>query len=80
MAGAAQFAERHIRTPETKEFFKTSEFGVWLVGVIALLIAAAASDNLNAPLAWTLVTAISFAYIISRGVAKAGTKRDDRRF
>src|SRR4051794_41629008 len=28
-AEAAAFARRHIRTPETKEFFKTSEFFVW---------------------------------------------------
>jgi hypothetical protein len=32
---------RHVKTPETKEFFKTSEFLVWVLTVVALLIAGA---------------------------------------
>jgi hypothetical protein len=75
---------RHIRTPETKPFFMTSEFLVWLVTVIALVIAGAVvgsgdhGDVLRANLVWILFTAISFAYIISRGISKAGTKYRDR--
>ena len=79
---AADVVGRHIKTPETKEFFKTSEFMVWLLTVVAILIAAAvtggddrAADAFGASHAWTLVTALSFAYIISRGISKAGTKR-----
>jgi hypothetical protein len=72
---------RHVKTPETKEFFKTSEFGVWLVTVVAIVIAGAvidASSNgdvLRADLVWKLVTAVSAVYILSRGIAKAGTRR-----
>ena len=73
---------RHVKTPETKEFFKTSEFLVWLLTVAAILIAAAiiggddnARDAFGASHAWTLVAVLSFAYIISRGIAKAGTRR-----
>lgn len=82
---AGQMADRvgrHVKTPETKEFFKTSEFAVWLLTVLALLIAGATigdngggDDNLRAGMVWTLVTATSFAYIISRGISKAGTRR-----
>jgi hypothetical protein len=71
--------QRAVRTPETKPFFLTSEFLVWLVAVIALFIAGAATgddngDDLPASLVWILFTVISFAYIISRGISKAGAK------
>jgi len=72
---------RHIHTPETKAFFKTSEFAVWVLTVIGLLIAGAVVDSsdgsadvLRANTVWLLITVISFAYIISRGISKAGTK------
>ncbi len=72
-----EFARRHIRTPETKEFFKTSEFGVWALTVIAVLIAGLVTDELDPASVWTLVVATSFAYMISRGIAKSGTKHHD---
>jgi hypothetical protein len=81
MADVAQTVQRAVRTPETKPFFLTSEFLVWLFTVIAVLVAAAVTkrgtggaDVLDAGAAWALVTAIGFAYIISRGISKAGTK------
>jgi hypothetical protein len=79
----AQAFGRHVRTPETKPFYKTSEFMVWLVTVLGVLIAGATIDNsdhgdvLRANLVWVLVTVISFAYIITRGISKAGTKYQD---
>jgi hypothetical protein len=43
-------------------------------GVIgAILIAAAVSDSLGDVRAWTLVTVVAAAYIVSRGLAKAGS-------
>ena len=74
-AAAQQVVQRHIRTPETKEFFKTSEFMVWLLTVAGLLIAGLVSENLFSDGVWTLITVISLAYIISRGIAKSGAKR-----
>jgi len=70
---------------ETKNALKTTEFFA-MVGVnAAILIAAWASDSLNDVRAWTLVAAVSIGYIISRGLAKSGSKyvggednRDDR--
>ena len=79
---AADFA-RSIRTPETKPFFKTSEFLVWALTVLAVLIAGAVEGGddggggFGATTVWTLVTVISFAYVISRGISKAGQKYDD---
>ena len=72
---------------ETKLSLKTTEF--WAMGgvIAAILIAAAVSDSLDDVRAWTLVTVVAAAYILSRGLAKAGStytggddplNRDDR--
>jgi hypothetical protein len=39
----------------------------------AILIATAVSDSLGDVRAWTLVAGVAAAYIISRGLAKAGS-------
>lgn len=76
-AEAAAFSRRHLRTPETKEFFKTSEFMVWAVTLLALVIAGAANEVFDGGRVWLCVTIVSAAYIVSRGIAKAGTRRGD---
>jgi hypothetical protein len=58
---------------ETKWAPLTTEFWAMLVLIIAVLIATAVSDSLNDVRAWTLATIIGAAYIISRGIAKAGS-------
>ena len=59
-----------------KPFFLTSEFFVLLGVILALVIAAAVSDSFDAPRMWTLVTVLGGAYILSRGLSKAGVPRD----
>jgi hypothetical protein len=76
-AEAAEFSRRHIRTPETKEFFKTSEFFVWGLTFLAILIAGAASDTFDGSRIWITAAVVSAAYILSRGIAKAGARRGD---
>lgn len=76
-AEAAAFSRKHIRTPETKEFFKTSEFMIWALTAITLLIAGAASEQFDGGRVWLYFTIASAAYILSRGIAKAGTRRGD---
>ena len=78
---------RLARGDETKNALKTTEFFA-MVGVnAAILIAAWVSDSLNDLRAWTLVAAVAIGYIISRGLAKSGSRyfgdedplnRDDR--
>lgn len=69
---------------ETKSALKTTEFYVWLVVSIAILIAAAVTDNgdddqrFGADHAWLYVAIVTAAYIVSRGLAKAGVHRDER--
>ena len=61
-------------TDETKHALKTTEFFA-MVGIIgAILIASWVSDSLNDVRAWTLVAAVAIGYMISRGLAKSGTK------
>ena len=59
---------------ETKPFFLTSEFFAPLLAIIAMSIAVATAGNFDAPRYWTLITVIVSAYVISRGIAKSGTK------
>jgi len=66
--------ETKVAHNETKLSFKTTEF--WAMGgvIAAILIAAAVSDSLGDVRAWTLVAGVAAAYILSRGLAKAGTR------
>jgi hypothetical protein len=62
------------RGDETKNALKTTEFFA-MVGVIAaILIASAVSDSFGDRRAWTLVAAVAIGYIVSRGLAKSGSK------
>jgi hypothetical protein len=59
---------------ETKVSFKTTEFWAMAGVIAAILIASAVSDSLGDIRAWTLVAAVAVGYMISRGLAKSGTK------
>jgi hypothetical protein len=58
---------------ETKWSLLTTEFWAMLIVVVAILIATAVSDSLNDTRGWLLVTVVATGYIVSRGIAKAGT-------
>jgi hypothetical protein len=45
-----------------------------VVIVVGLAIAMGALDNFNADRGWLLITVIGAAYMIARGLAKAGTR------
>ena len=59
---------------ETKASFKTTEFWAMAGVIAAILIASAVSDSLGDVRAWTLVAAVAIGYMVSRGLAKSGTK------
>jgi len=59
---------------ETKNALKTTEFFAMVAVNAAILIAAWVSDSLNDVRAWTLVAGVAVGYIISRGLAKSGSK------
>ena len=62
---------------ETKLSFKTTEFYAMVGVIVAILAASAYSDSLGDVRAWTLVAGVAAAYIISRGLAKAGSSYTD---
>jgi hypothetical protein len=70
----ATSSETRRTIDETKHALKTTEFFA-MVGIIgAILIASAVSDTFGDRRAWTLVAAVAIGYMISRGLAKSGTK------
>ena len=72
--GAHAPATTRSTQDETKLSLKTTEFWAMAALIVAILIAAAVSDSLGDVRAWTLVTAVGIGYMISRGLAKSGTK------
>ncbi len=67
---------------ETKQSFLTTEFWIYVAAVAVVVIAAfwpgAATNglNINNPTqAWWYLTILTGAYLLSRGLAKAGTAR-----
>jgi hypothetical protein len=57
---------------ETKWAVLTTEFWTMIVVAAAVLIATAVSDTLQDTRGWLLITILGAAYIVSRGIAKAG--------
>ncbi|MDG4766983.1 hypothetical protein O7632_23210 [Solwaraspora sp. WMMD406] len=93
-AGMQQMADmnagmRPAVTPgtETKSAFKSTEFYVYLIAVVGVLLAsqvisadvdgvqgtAGAGDPFPASTAWWYVALLTIGYVVSRGLAKAGS-------
>jgi hypothetical protein len=75
---------RRTSTTETKAAFKTTELIAYVVVALGVLIASAIVDQnedgqgFGADKAWLYVTLLTIGYLISRGLAKAGSyDRDD---
>jgi hypothetical protein len=69
----------HRRSTETKASFKTTEFFAYVAAVIGVLIAAGVVDEANAgglgaKQAWLYVTVLTVGYMVSRGLAKSGSR------
>jgi hypothetical protein len=67
---------RRVST-ETKASFKTTELIAYVVAVIAVLIASAVVDSgsdFGAQEAWKYVTFLTIGYMVSRGLAKSGSR------
>jgi hypothetical protein len=66
---------RGRRYTETKEGFKTTEFMLALAAIVAILIATYVADaDLGANDGWKYIAWVAAAYIVSRGLAKLGTR------
>ncbi|HET9444370.1 MAG TPA: hypothetical protein VFO65_13655 [Acidimicrobiales bacterium] len=83
LAGAEREATTTGRTPavydtrrtETRRAFKTSEFWVFVAAAAAVLVTTYTDndDTLTEWRGWLLFCAVAVAYIVSRGIAKAGS-------
>jgi high-affinity Fe2+/Pb2+ permease len=88
----ARTSVRRLAT-ETKQAFKTTEFWAMVGVIVAILVAAAVTkggdtapgtDEFIARQAWLYVAIVAVGYMISRGLAKSGSRdpydadRDDR--
>ena len=68
-------AARRIST-ETKSSYKTSELIAYVVAVIGVLVASALVDasDFGPQEAWFYVTLLTIGYMVSRGLAKSGSR------
>ena len=74
-ASRAHSKEENFPGTETKAAFKTTELIVYVLAVLGVLIAAALVDNnFGADPAWRYVTYLTVGYLISRGLAKSGSR------
>ena len=79
--GGVGATARRLAT-ETKAAFKTTEFYAYLVVLVGLLIAGIATkagdghpDRFIASQVWLYATILTVGYMISRGLAKAGSRQ-----
>jgi hypothetical protein len=75
MSGYGGYGRQRQSYPiETKPFFLTSEFVLSLLAWFGLLITTLVNDTIDARRFWELTVALLIGYMLSRGIAKSGTK------
>lgn len=72
---AASTIDRRVST-ETKASFKTTELLAYLAAVVGVLVASALTDasDFGTQEAWLYVSLLTIGYMISRGLAKSGSR------
>ena len=75
----AHVEPRH--STETKASFKTTELMVYIAAVVGVLVASAAvgtthahADYFRADKAWFYIVLLTIGYVVSRGLAKSGSR------
>lgn len=80
MSNAAHTTNDHnpsVRvSTETKSSYKTTELIAYVVAVVGVLIASAMVDasDFGAQEAWFYITLLTIGYMVSRGLAKSGSR------
>jgi hypothetical protein len=70
----AGYARRRTFT-ETKAGYMTTEFFLAIAAIVAILVATYVADaDLGANEGWKYAAWVAVAYIVSRGLSKAGTR------
>ena len=82
----ADLVRTRSRGEETKPSFKTSELVVYVLAVLGVLIASAVTgdagtnnggDVFAADKAWWFISLLTIGYLVSRGLAKSGSRSSD---
>lgn len=75
---------RPARGGETKAFYKTTEFIVYIIATVGVFLASflvqtndAHEDYFRADQAWLYIVILSVGYMVSRGLAKSGSRHRD---
>jgi hypothetical protein len=58
---------------ETKQALATTEFWIYAVVLLSLLIAGIVADGFGADHVWLYATLLTIGYMVSRGLAKSGS-------
>ena len=79
--GSRPVGLRPQKETETKQAFKTTEFWIYVVIVLGVLIAGLVADagddsvdGFGAERVWLYIVILSGAYMVSRGLAKSGSR------
>ena len=70
--------DAEVRSTETKASTKTSEFFVYVIAAAAILIASLVVDGFNATEGWKFFTFLTIGYMVSRDLAKSGSREPYR--
>ena len=62
---------------ETKSSLMTTEFWAMIGVIAAILVSTQQLDHMTGQEGWTLVAAVAIGYMVSRGLAKAGSGHRD---
>ena len=66
--------DENLKGTETKAAFKTTELIVYALASALVLMAGLIVDGFNATETWRYFTYLSIGYMISRGLAKSGSR------
>jgi hypothetical protein len=78
--GQERKSPKVLMSTETRRSFVTSEFWVALaMAALLVVVGYADDDGLGITLAWELAAGVIAFYILSRGIAKAGSRDPDVR-
>lgn len=74
-AGCADIDYARPGRRETKPFFRSSEYWVYAVATAAVLIFGySGADEMDTFRTWLLVSVLSSAYVLTRGLSKSGSR------
>ena len=73
-AVADSYTPRRRISTETKSAVKTTELIAFVVVAVAMMIASQVVDGFDAQHAWFYLTLLTIGYMVSRGLAKSGSR------